>query len=121
MAIFGTTTKKGEKKEKRATHARQAKLSGGKEHEVIRAPWLSEKALIATERGVYAFAVPKEASKAEIAGAIKALYKVDPKKIRIVHLPAKQKNLRSGRGTGMRAARHKAYVYLNAGDTIQFA
>lgn len=125
MAIFGKTdTKKKaapKKKEGRVTRARQSKPLAGKEHEIIRAPWMSEKALIETGKGVYAFEVPKTASKADIAGAIKAIYKVDPKQVRIVNLPAKRKALRTRRGTGSRAARRKAYVYLNAGDSIQFA
>ena len=124
MAIFGTS-KKGEKKawtqSVTKARARQAKLETGKEHEVIRAPWLSEKALLATEKGVYAFEVSKDATKAEIAGAVKALYKVSPKRIRVVNLPGKTKAMRTRRGFGKTRARRKAYVYLAAGDTIQFA
>ncbi len=118
MAIF--SDKKKEKKEKVAhyTHARTSE--NGRAHEIIRAPWFSEKALLATEKGVYAFEVPQKATKAEIAGAIKEIYNVRPCKVRIVNLPAKRKPMRTRRGIGTRAARHKAYVYLNAGDTIQF-
>ena len=124
MALFGT--KKGSKKKEqkagaRKHTARSVQSVHGIAHEIIRAPWFSEKALIATEKGVYAFVVPKDATKAQIAGAIKELYNVTPKKIHIVHLPGKTKALRTKRGIGVRAARHKAYVYLNAGDTIQFA
>jgi len=121
MAIFGT--KKSEKKEKVALkrRARTAPSAGGMAHEIIRAPWFSEKALIATEKGVYAFAVSTRATKAAIAGAIKEIYNVEPRKIRVVNLPAKRKMMRTKRGIGTRAARRKAYVYLNAGDTIQFA
>jgi large subunit ribosomal protein L23 len=93
---------------------------GGVAHEIIRAPWFSEKALILTEKGVYTFEVTSRATKAQIAGAIKEIYKVDARKIRVVNLPAKKKAMRTKRGTGTRAARRKAYVYLNAGDTIQF-
>jgi len=123
MAIFGN--KKVEKKEKkqktaRVYHARASKLLNGVAHEIIRAPWFSEKALIMTEKGVYAFMVPPRATKAEIAGAIKEIYKVEPFKIRIVNLPGKKKAMRTKRGVGTRASRHKAYVYLNKGDTIQF-
>lgn len=121
MAIFGTTTKKTETKTKRLVHARQAKLTEGMEHEIIRAPWLSEKALIATSNGIYTFEIPRTATKADVAGAIKAIYKVDARQIRIVNLPAKRKPMRARRGMGKRSRRHKAYVYLNAGDTIQFA
>lgn len=124
MSIFGT--KKKEKKEKkgvvaRTHHARATASAGGVAHEIIRAPWFSEKALMATEKGVYTFAVPARATKAEIAGAIKEVYKVAPRKIRIVNLPAKKKAMRTKRGVGVRAARRKAYVYLNKGETIQFA
>ncbi len=121
MALF--SNKKVEKKEKtkRVTHARTTRAVKGTAHEIVRAPWLSEKALLATEKGVYAFAIPTSATKTEIAGAIKEIYNVTPRQIRIVNLPGKRKMLRTRRGIGTRARRHKAYVYLNAGDTIQFA
>ncbi len=124
MSIFGT--KKKEKKEKKGVvahthHARATASVGGVAHEIIRAPWFSEKALIVTEKGVYTFAVPAHATKAEIAGAIKEIYKVEPRMIRIVNLPAKRKAMRTKRGIGSRSARRKAYVYLNKGDTIQFS
>lgn len=122
MAIFGD-----KKKEKKAPaslklrRARQAKLAAGVAHETIRAPWFSEKALIITEKGVYAFAVSPRATKAEIARAIKEIYNVEPRKVRIVNMPAKIKTLRTRRGIGTRAARSKAYVYLAAGDSIQLS
>ncbi len=123
MAIFSTDKK--EKKSALASRkprrARQAKLSAGREHEIVRVPWLSEKALIGTERGVYVFAIPEEATKAEVAGAIQAIYKVAPRKVRVARLPGKRKNLRARRGEGQRAAQKKAYVYLKSGDTIELA
>ena len=102
-------------------HAHATVSLHGAAHDIIRAPWFSEKALLGTEKGVYAFEVFPHATKPEIAGAIKEIYKVTPKAIRIVNLPAKTKAMRTRRGMGTRAARCKAYVYLNAGDTIQFA
>ena len=122
MAIFGT--KKQEKKapaSPKLRRARQTKLAAGSAHDTIRAPWFSEKALIITEKGVYTFGVPARATKVEIAAAIQEIYKVTPRKIRIVNLPAKKKAMRTKRGVGVRAARCKAYVYLNKGDSIQFA
>jgi ribosomal protein L23 len=124
LAIFGN--KKAEKKEKKAKtvrvhHVRATKLSDGIAHEIIRAPWFSEKALIVTEKGVYTFMVPKRATKAAIAAAVKEIYKVEPRKICIVNTPGKSKAMRTKRGVGFRVARRKAYVYLNAGDTIQFS
>jgi len=90
-------------------------------HDILIAPWFSEKALIQTERGVYTFAVPKSANKFEIAKAVKEIYNVTPAKVRIVNMPGKSVSLRTRRGVALRAARRKAYVYLKKGDTIQFA
>jgi len=123
MALFGkkVSSKQEQKAGARKHHARQAKFATGMAHEIIRAPWFSEKALIATEKGVYTFDVPARATKTTIAGAIKEIYNVQPRAIRIVNLPAKRKAMRTKHGIGTRAARRKAYVYLNKGDTIQFA
>src|SRR3989344_455671 len=123
MALFGKTKKekKEHKSDERKHHARAVASTNGVAHDSIRVPWFSEKSLIITEKGVYTFSVSTRATKAEIAGAIKEIYKVTPKKIRIVNLPAKRKAMRTKRGVGIRAARRKAYVYLNKGDSIQFA
>lgn len=120
MAIFGNKKEKKESVAKKHTAHSTVSLHGAA-HDIIRAPWFSEKALIATEKGMYAFAVRPNATKPEIAGAIKEIYNVSPRAIRVVNLPAKKKNMRTRRGVGVRAARCKAYVYLNAGDTIKFA
>lgn len=123
MALFGSKSEKktAARGDKKARHARMAKRPHGAAHDLVRHPWFSEKALIVTEKGVYAFAVPPRATKALIAGAIQELYNVTPKAVRIVNMPGKKKNMRTRRGVGTRAARRKAYVYLNKGDTIQFA
>jgi|SRR3990167_9509085 len=120
MAIFGD--KKKVKKVQSATkpyHAHVVKLAAGLADDIIRAPWLSEKALIETERGIYTFEVSGRATSAEIAGAIKEIYKVSPKAVRLVNVKGKRKAMRSKRGMGQRAARRKAYIQLNAGDSIQ--
>src|SRR3989344_601466 len=121
MALFGKkVSRKQEQSASRRSkihHARARASVGGVAHEIIHAPWFSEKALIVTEKGVYTFAVPPGATKATIAGAIKEIYKVTPKKIRIGNLPARRKGMRPKRGGGVRPARRKAYVYLNKGDT----
>lgn len=114
MALFSPNTKEAKKKKVSAP-------LDGRHHTVLTAPWLSEKALIGTESGVYAFQIPAHANKFQIAAAVEAIYGVKPRQIRVVNLPAKKKPLRSRRGQGSRAARHKAYVYLKKGDTIQFA
>ena len=126
MALFGSNknTKQSSAKatkDKKPLHAHAVALGQGRAHEVIRAPWFTEKALIGTEKGVYVFAVSRDASSREIAGAIKELYGVTPKAVRIVNIPGKRKALRTRRGFGHQAARRKAYVSLNTGDTITLA
>ena len=127
MALFSNDTKKNTKKAtapkavaKKMSRKNTGKLSDGREHMILQAPWLSEKALIGTENGVYVFKVPTEATKAQIAAAVETIYNVIPRKVHVVNLPAKRKALRTRAGHGTRAARHKAYVYLNKGETIQF-
>lgn len=121
MAIFGSKKEGAAKKEGVKRFAKASKLPAGKHQDMILHPWFTEKALIGTEKGVYAFAVPREATKSMIAGAVLEIYKVKPKQIRIVNMPGKRVSMRSRRGVAIRARRRKAYVYLNAGDTIQFA
>ncbi len=122
MALF---SKKSESKKtdtvtkKKVAHA--VKRTNGSAHELLRAPWYTEKALLLTEKGIYTFEVSARATTAEIAGAVKEIYNVTPREVRIVNLPAKKKALRGRRGQGARAARHKAYVTLNPGETISFA
>ncbi len=121
MALFGTKKKKKNEKIITKKRARSSKSVDGSAHSVIIAPWFSEKALMATENGVYAFEVAPRATKAAVAGAIKEIYNVEPRQIRILNVKGKTKSMRTRRGTGTRAERRKAYVFLNPGETIQFA
>jgi ribosomal protein L23 len=117
MALFSTNKKTNAQ----APKAEVKIPADGRLENIIKAPWLSEKALIGTERGVYVFEVPASATKTQVALAIREIYKVTPKKVTMVNLPAKKVSLRTRRGTGARSRRHKAYVHLKTGDTIQFA
>ena len=98
-----------------------AKKDDGRLAHVLKRPWLSEKALIGTENGCYVFEIPGDATKHDVAAAVEKFYNVTPRQVRIANLPAKKVSLRTRRGTGTRARRHKAYVYLKKGETIQFA
>jgi large subunit ribosomal protein L23 len=127
MAIFGTKkeaakkVKKGKAPEKAVRAAEVVRDEEGKLSMKLTAPWLSEKALIATEKGVYTFHIPADTTKKEVALAVEKIYKVVPRKVTVVNLPAKRYALRTRRGFGVRAARRKAYVFLNKGDVIEFA
>lgn len=121
MALFGNTKKKGVTKGSATRVAGEVKDPAGRLDSVITAPWLSEKALIGTEKGIYVFKVPTSATKTQIKSAIEKIYKVVPRKVNIVNVPGKKKALRAKRGVGTRPARAKAYVYLKKGETITFA
>jgi ribosomal protein L23 len=114
MAIFGN-------KKTNTVAKKDVRDVAGKLSAALLAPWLSEKALIGTEKGVYAFHVPKDATKHDVALAVAKAYNVTPTKVRMVNLPAKRVSLRTRRGFGVKQGRRKAYVYLKKGDTIQFA
>lgn len=121
MAIFGTKPKKKAAKADSSRPVRDVTDASGRLEGMLTAPWLSEKALIATEKGVYVFSVPPRATKTDIKAAVEKLYKVVPRKVNIVNTPGKRKAMRQKRGMGTRAARTKAYVYLKKGETITFA
>jgi large subunit ribosomal protein L23 len=123
MAIFGTSTKKERKAAKPAAvrAARDVKDADGRLALVLERPWLSEKALIGTEKGVYVFEIPPRATKKDVARAVEKEYQVVPVKVNVVNLPGKKVSLRTRRGHGTKSVRRKAYVYLAAGQSIQFA
>jgi len=124
MALFSNDTKKTTKKAaapKQTPKVAKKIPEDGRLEGVLKAPWLSEKALIGTEQGVYVFAIPAHATKTDVIAAVELIYKVTPVKVNVVNLPAKKVSMRTRRGMGTRARRHKAYVYLKKGETIQFA
>ncbi|MEK7099541.1 MAG: 50S ribosomal protein L23 [Patescibacteria group bacterium] len=122
MALFSSDKKTTKKVDAKAVVRRGAlNPTDDRIANVLKAPWFSEKALIGTENGVYVFQVPASVTKIDVSNAIIKTYGVTPRKIAMVNLPAKKVSLRTRRGVGTRARRHKAYVYLKKGETIQFA
>ena len=85
---------------------------------VLRSPRITEKGTMAGGQSAYLFDVATSATKRSIAQAVFALYKVAPRMVRIVTIPAKRKkNSRTGR-VGIQKGGKKAYVYLKKGETI---
>jgi large subunit ribosomal protein L23 len=86
---------------------------------ILKGPKVTEKSGIKSEsQNLYTFEVFKNATKPEIAAAIKEAYKVTPIKINIVNLPAKQV-FRRGK-TGTKSGIKKALVFLKKGDKIAY-
>ena len=92
------------------------KVITGNTTKVFVKPFISEKSAIAETGGVYTFVVQNKASKIDIKNAIKQVYGVEPKKVRVINMEGKIK--RSGRTSGRRSDWKKAIITLPKGQTI---
>jgi len=88
---------------------------------IIISPRITEKGAYLAEKGAYAFNVARDANKFEISAAIRELFKVTPRAVRIVTVPRKEVRVRGTNRTGMTVGGKKAYVFLKKGDVIEFA
>jgi large subunit ribosomal protein L23 len=86
---------------------------------IISAPRITEKGAYLASKGVYVFNVSKDATKADIASAVRATYKVSPRMVRVASVPGKKVVTRGTNRIGKTASGKKAYVYLKAGDKIE--
>lgn len=86
---------------------------------VLIRPRITEKATTEAKKGVYAFEVDKNATKKEIASAIKNYYNATPIKVNIARIPEKKITSRTRGQYGVKKGGKKAYVYLKKGDKIE--
>lgn len=86
---------------------------------IILSPRITEKGANLTEQGIYIFNVGVDANKIEIATAVRALYKVSPRKVTIVTVLRKKVQTRGTNRKGKTVGAKKAYVYLKKGETIE--
>lgn len=86
---------------------------------IILSPRITEKGAYLGEGGVYVFNVAQGANKQEVARAIREIFKVVPRKVRVAQVPAKKVLTRGTNRTGTKAGGKKAYVYLKKGDVIE--
>lgn len=123
MAIFGKKEKKPASKAEKIVADKVVKIDDGRtaladERRVIIRPRITEKATLKAEsENVYVFEIAQDANKANVKKAVKALYKVNPRKVSITRNPSKKVFVRGKRGvvSGVK----KAYVYLKSGDKIE--
>jgi large subunit ribosomal protein L23 len=80
-------------------------------------PRITEKASFMLETNAHTFEVAPKATKAQVAEAVKAFYKVSPIRVNIVKNPAKEVIVKGKKG--IKAGVKKAYVYLKKGDKIE--
>src|SRR3989338_2711740 len=122
MALF--SKKKDTENEKKPVAVAKTVASEGGTFElshVIVKPRVTEKSTWHSAQGVYVFDVAVNSNKQQISRAIRAIYKVTPRKIRIVTVPSKSKrSARTGK-LGVKGGGKKAYVYLKKGETINLS
>ena len=87
--------------------------------QIILSPRITEKGAYLSEHGAYVFNVNRDATKTQIADAIRTIYKVTPRKVAIVTIPRKLVMTRGTNRKGTTAAAKKAYVYLKKGEAIE--
>ncbi|MBI2705033.1 MAG: 50S ribosomal protein L23 [Actinobacteria bacterium] len=87
--------------------------------DVILEPIVSEKSYALLDQGVYTFRVHPNASKPEIADAIRAIFEVEVVKVNTLNRDGKRKRNRRSPTLGQRPATKRAYVTLAPGDTIE--
>ncbi len=88
---------------------------------VLLSPRVTEKAAIGSDVGVYVFNITKSATKPQVSAAIHDLFKVVPRKVRIVNTKARTTVTRATGRRGKTNTGKKAYVYLKKGDKIELA
>lgn len=120
MGIFGT-----KKATKDAVAPKEAKVASATASTPVHTasaivkPRITEKSAVLSEKNVYTFEIKKGATKFEVRDAIKALYKVTPVKVNIVHKQPRHSMSRSRGRNVIEHGLHKAYVYLKKGDRIE--
>jgi len=86
---------------------------------IITSPRITEKGAYLSEKGVYVFNIAKDATKHDVAAAIFATYKVQPRQVRVASVPSKAVFTRGTNRWGKTRGGKKAFVYLKEGDKIE--
>jgi large subunit ribosomal protein L23 len=87
-------------------------------YQIIRAPLITEKATLLSERNQFVFKVAEDATKPEIKAAIEGLFKVKVTNVNTLITKGKTKRFK-GR-PGVRSDVKKAFVTLAEGQSIDF-
>lgn len=120
MALFGSKKKKDVPEAAQDTRASalQSASSVRDLSHVLSHARITEKATMHQSEKVYTFNVAQHATKRDIIRAVRELYKVTPRMVRVVTIPTKSvRHARTGK-TGIKGGGKKAYVYLKSSDSI---
>lgn len=88
----------------------------GAAYRVLIGPHITERTTALGAHGQYAFKVHARATKAEIAQAVRMVYRVHPTAVNVAITPGKR--VRFGRASGRRSDAKKAIVTLRKGESI---
>ena len=125
MALFSKKTNtsaqggsaSGRKETAATVVSEKAGIRSSKAH-VLRQARITEKATMHSTESVYVFEVAGNATKRDIVMAIRDIYNVTPRMVRVAAIPTKTtRNMRTGI-SGLKRGGKKAYVYLKKGETI---
>lgn len=105
------TTKPAEKTAVKKTPIARTVLN-----KILIRPLVSEKTATLEAEGTYAFVINKKSNKYQVKEAVREVYGIMPKKVRIVNVEGKRTNF--GRMLGKRSDWKKAFVALPKGKTI---
>ncbi len=94
------------------------KISPERVYEVVRAPLITEKSTLLSEKNQFVFRVANDATKPEIKAAIETLFKVKVTGVNTLITKGKTKRFK-GR-PGVRSDVKKAFVTLAEGQSIDF-
>jgi large subunit ribosomal protein L23 len=94
------------------------KISPERVYEVVRAPLITEKSTLLSEKNQFVFRVANDATKPEIKAAIETLFKVKVTGVNTLITKGKIKRFK-GR-PGVRSDVKKAFVTLAEGQSIDF-
>jgi large subunit ribosomal protein L23 len=94
-------------------------MSSDRLYQVLLSPRVTEKTTYVGEKSnQYVFHVVKDASKAEVKGAVEMLFDVKVEAVRVVNVKGKTKSFRQR--PGKRSDWKKAYVRVQEGQVIDF-
>lgn len=123
MALFSKKDNRKDAKPAKAAAASANEKSGTRSSNahILRHARITEKATMHSAESVYVFEVSTRATKRDIVMAIRDIYNVTPRMVRVATIPTKAtRNARTG-VTGVKRGGKKAYVYLKKGETIMIS
>jgi len=103
--------------EKPKIEKKAAKKKIGTIYNILKEPYVTEKATDLSKENKYIFKVYSTANKTEIKKAIESLYNVNVISVRTINIPRKKK--RFGKTMGFKAGLRKAIVEVKPGQKIE--